>query len=198
MMVEYEGYGWGLATNVDFKPVRSRITIDHDYPSTPQEREEWEKAHREKMSQRPVKPGATFSEDGLYRAIRTSGGYRGLLLKQFKAGDMATTEPVTMPMESQYADDYIQGAVQWVWEASAPTPVKQWSLDLIDSTQHDCEPGAVCPRSGRWVPRVMSAINYESMEYEYRPAGIITVRLGDAMPPIRGTHARWEWIGSAG
>ncbi len=197
MRIEYEGYGWGLATNVDFRPIRTRITFDHDYPSTPQERERWEKTHRENMSQWPVKPGATFAEDGLYRAIRTSGGYRGLLLKPFKAGDVATTEPVTMPMESPYADDYIQGPVQWLWEASAPTPVKQWSLDLIDGTQHDCEPGAVCPRNGRWVPRVMSGVDYVSMEYEYRPAGIATLRRGDPMPPIRGRHAAWEWVGSA-
>ncbi len=175
---------------------RTRITIDRDYPSTPQEREQWEKDHRENMSRWPVKPGATFAEDGLYRAIRTSGGYRGLLLKPFKAGDIATTDPLTMPMDSRHADDYIQGAVQWLWEASAPTPVKQWSLDLVDGTQHDCEPGAVCPRSGRWVPRVMSGVEYASMEYEYRPAGIVTRRLGDVMPPIRGTQARWEWIGS--
>ncbi len=197
MRIEYEGDGWGLATNVDFRPIKTRITIDRDYPSTPQEREQWEKTHRENMSQWPVKPGATFAEDGLYRAVRTSGGYRGLLLKQFKAGDVATTEPVTMPMESRHADDYIQGAVQWVWEASAPTPVKQWSLDLIDGTQHDCEPGMPCPRSGRWVPRVMSGVDYVSMEYEYRPAGIVTLRLGDVMPPIRGKQARWEWIGGA-
>ncbi len=197
MKIEYEGYGWGLATNVDFRPIRTRITFDHDYPSTPQERERWEKTHRENMSQWPVKPGATFAEDGLYRAIRTNGGYRGLLLKPFKAGDIATTEPVTMPMDSHHADDYIEGPVQWQWEASAPTPVKQWSPDLIDGTQHDCEPGAPCPRTGRWVPRVMSGVDYASMEYEYRPAGIVTRRRGDPMPPIRGRHARWEWIGSA-
>ncbi len=199
MDIEYEGWdsGLGISSHVDFKPIRSRLFIDHDYPSTPTEREQWEKTHRESMSQWPVNPGATFVEDGLYRAIRTSGGYRGLLLKPFKAGDVATTDAVTMPMDSRYPDDYIQGAVQWLWEASAPTPVKQWSLDLIDGTQHHCEPGAACPRSGRWVPRVSSDAWPESREYEYRPTGIVTLRLGDVMPPIRGMHATWEWIGSA-
>ncbi len=65
MRIEYEGDGWGLATNVDFRPIKSRVNIDHDYPSTPQEREEWEKTHREKISQRPVKPDATLTEDEL-------------------------------------------------------------------------------------------------------------------------------------
>ncbi len=198
MKIEYEGNGWGLSTKVDFRPIRNRITFDRDYPSTPQEREQWEKTHRENMSQRPVKPGATFAEDGLYRAVRTSGNYRGLLLKPYKAGDVATTEPVTMPMDSKYAaGDNISGPVQWVWEASAPTPVKQWSFDLIDGTQQFCEPGAACPRSGRWVPRVAVGDSIRSEQTHYQLAKMVTLRRGATMPAIEGRYGEWEWVGVA-
>jgi hypothetical protein len=196
MRIEYEGYGWGLSTHIDFCPIKSRITFDHDYPSTPEEREQWERTHRENMSQRPVKPGQTFAEAGLYRAVRTSGAYRGLLLKPFKAGDVATTEPVTMPMDSEYAaGTNINGPVHWVWEASAPTPVKQWSFDIIEDTAQFCEPGVACPRSGRWVPRVMIGSGFGSEEYQYRLAGIVTLRRGETMPSIEGNGPKWEWVG---
>ncbi|GAB7524488.1 hypothetical protein PBS_34750 [Paraburkholderia sp. 2C] len=196
MRIEYEGNGWGLSTKVDFRPIGNSIAFDHDYPSTPEEREQWERTHRENMSQRPVKPGQTFVEAGLYRAVRTSGASRGLLLKPFKAGDVATTEPVTMPMDSEYAaGTNISGPVHWVWEASAPTPVKQWSFDIIEDTAQFCEPGVACPRSGRWVPRVMIGSGFGVEEYQYRLAGIVTLRRGETMPSIEGSGPRWEWVG---
>ncbi|CAB3790707.1 hypothetical protein GCM10011400_32350 [Paraburkholderia caffeinilytica] len=198
MRIEYEGYGWGLSSQVDFKPVKARITIDHDYPSTPEEREQWEATHKKDMSSQPVKPGETFVEHGLYRAVRTSGGYRGLLLKPFRAGDVATTEPVTMPMDSELVDVNIDGPVQWVWEASAPTPIRQWSSDITDGTQQFCEPGVTCPRSGRWVARVRTSPLLQPLQYEYQLAGILTLRRGDAMPPVQGQgDAEWEWVGAA-
>lgn len=198
MNIEYEGYGWGLSTHVDFCPIKSPINFDHDYPSTPEEREQWEKTHRENMSQRPVKPGQTFAEDGLYRALRTSGGYRGLLLKSFKVGEVAASEPVTMPMDSQYAaGDNISGLVQWLWEASAPTPITQWSFDIIDGTQQFCDPGAACPRSGRWVPRVTVGDSIRTEETHYQLAKMVTLRRGDAMPAIEGKYPQWEWVGVA-
>lgn len=198
MNIQYEGYGWGLSTHVDFCPIKSRITFDHDYPSTPEEREQWEATHKKDMSSQPVKPGETFVEHGLYRAVRTSGGYRGLLLKPFRAGDVATTEPVTMPMDSELVDVNIDGPVQWVWEASAPTPIRQWSSDITDGTQQFCEPGVTCPRSGRWVARVRTSPLLQPLQYEYQLAGILTLRRGDAMPPVQGQgDAEWEWVGAA-
>ncbi|WP_322062741.1 hypothetical protein [Paraburkholderia sp. J63] len=174
----------------------TRVAFDRDYPSTPQEREQWEAYQRTRMSQWSVKPGQTFAEDGLYRAVRTSGSARGLLLKPFKAGDVATTEPVTMPMDSEYTmGTNIDGPVQWVWEASAPTPVKQWSFDLIDGTQQFCEPGVACPRSGRWVPRVSVGYSMLSQEYQYQLANMVTLRRGDTMPSIKGDFPKWEWVG---
>jgi hypothetical protein len=174
----------------------TRITFDHDYPSTPEEREQWEAQHRADMSYWPVKPGAIFAENGLYRAVRTSGGYRGLNLKAFKAGDVATTENVRMPMESA-VDINLDGPVQWVWEASAPTPVKQWSLDVIDGTQQFCKPGTECPRSGRWVARIDTTPGYASSDYRYDLSRVVALRRGQQMPPVQGPDtADWEWVGA--
>jgi hypothetical protein len=59
LRIEYEGFGWGLDSQVDFRPIKTRVIIDRDYPSTPQEREQWEAKHRAHMSSYPVKPGDT-------------------------------------------------------------------------------------------------------------------------------------------
>ncbi|WP_154678137.1 hypothetical protein [Paraburkholderia nodosa] len=186
--IQYEGYGWGLSTHVDFCPIKTRISFDRDYPSTHQEREQWEAKHRKDLSWRPVKPGQTFSEDGLYRAVRTDNGHRGLLLKPFKAGEVATTGRVTMPMQ-ELPDVNIDGPVQWVWEATAPTPVKPWSPDLVEGTEHTCDPGAACPRSGRWLARTAT----RDWQYSYDLARIVTRSRGERMPGDEGTT--WEWLG---
>lgn len=194
MKIEYEGYGWGLSTHVDFKPIKSRISFDHDYPSTPQEREQWEAMHRATMSSHPVNPGETFAEDGLYRAVRTTGNgaYRSLQLKPFKAGDIAPTGNVKMLLEAADGIEF-DGPVQWLWAGSAPTPVKQYSFDIVEETRQFCKPGAVCPRSGRWLPRVREGWNSNHCDL----TGIVTLRRGDAMPAVEraGDDADWEWIG---
>jgi len=195
--LRYEGNGWGLSGHVDFRPITTRIKFDHDYPSTPEERQQYEKTHRENMSRQPVKPGQAFAEDGLYRPVRTSGGYRGLNLKQFKAGDVAGSDSVKMPMESLSGDD-INGPVQWVWEATAPTPVKQWSSDMVADTVQFCEPGAECPRSGRWIKRIRSR-DWASYETRYDLASVVTLRRGQRMPshPDDTRWIDWEWVGAA-
>lgn len=185
--------------HVDFysgKDSRTTIKMDRDYPSTPQEREQWEATHRASMSSRPVKPGQTFAEDGLYRAVRTTGTARGLLLKPFKAGAVATTDEVRMYTDKASGTE-LNGPVQWVWEASAPTPIKQWSFDLVDGTQQFCEPGVACPRSGRWVPRVSVGYSMSSEETRYLLAKVVTLRRGDKMPAIEGNYPQWEWAGAA-
>ncbi|WP_025596638.1 hypothetical protein [Burkholderia sp. WSM2230] len=173
----------------------TRVTFDRDYPSTPQEREQWEATHRRDMSWWPVNPGETFAEDGLYRAVRTGySTYRSLQLVPFKAGAVATTEPVQMLMERGNGIS-LNGAVQWLWEASAPTPVKQYSFDLIEETRQFCEPGSVCPRSGRWLPRIRQGWQND---YRYDFAGVVTVQRGQTMPTPKhaGGTADWEWVGT--
>lgn len=194
MRIEYEGYGWGLSQQVDFRPIKTRITIDRDYPSTPQEREQWEATHRASMSSQPVKPGETFAEDGLYRAVRTnSSTYRSLQLVPFKAGAVAATDNVKMLMEGGNGIS-LDGPVQWLWEGSAPTPVKQYSFDTIEETRQFCEPGSACPRSGRWLPRIREGWD---KGHRYDLAGIVTVRRGQKMPTVKnaGENADWEWVG---
>lgn len=172
----------------------TRITFDRDYPSTVQEREHWEANHREEMAWQPVKPGQTFMEDGLYRAVRMdSGAHRSLQLVPFKAGDAATAERVKMLMEGGGGIS-LEGPVQWLWEGSAPTPVKQYSFDTIEETRQFSPPGVPCPRSGRWLPRVREGWN----STRYDPAGIVTLRHGQPMPAVKGggDNADWEWIGA--
>ena len=199
MRIEYEGYGWGLSQQVDFRPVKTRITIDRDYPSTAQEREQWEATHRATMSSQPVTPGETFAEDGLYRAVTLISGvrYRSLQVRPFKAGDVATTENVKMPMENGNGIN-INGPVQWEWEATAPTPVKQWSFDMIEDTQQFCTPDFTCPRSGRWVARINAGSNSLYPEYRHDLSSLVTLRRGQPMPSIRdaGNRGDWEWVGA--
>lgn len=194
MRIEYEGYGWGLSSQVDFKPIKAQITIDRDYPSTPEERQQWEARHRADMSFQPVKPGGTFPEDGLYRAVQMSGGVavRSLQLMPFKAGDVATTDSATM-FTASASGAKLNGPAQWVWTASAPTPVKQWSPDVIDGTQHHSAAGEVCPRSGRWLARVHTG----DWKYRYDLAGIVTRKRGERMPDADdgSRHGGWEWLG---
>jgi len=103
---------------------------------------------------------------------------------------------VRMPMESA-VDINLDGPVQWVWEASAPTPVKQWSLDVIDGTQQFCKPGTECPRSGRWVARIDTTPGYASSDYRYDLSRVVALRRGQQMPPVQGPDtADWEWVGA--
>jgi len=173
--------------------------IEHDYPSTPEERQQWEATHRADMSLQPVKPGETFAEDGLYRAagLSFSSSQRSLQLSPFKAGDVATTENVRMPIDGGNGFN-LSGPVQWLWEATAPTPVKQWSFDMIPDTVQFCAPGAECPRSGRWVARIDAGSNSLRPEYRLDFASLVTLRRGQRMPSIRiaGERAEWEWVGA--
>ncbi|MFT4503283.1 hypothetical protein [Caballeronia sp. 15711] len=177
----------------------TRITFDRDYPSTPEEREQWEAMRRAEMSFQPVKPSETFAEDGLYRAVTLLHGvrYRSLQVKPFKAGDVATTENVKMPMENGNGIN-INRPVQWEWEATAPTPVKQYSFDIIDDTRQFCAPGSTCPRSGRWIARMNAASNSLYPEYRHDLTSLVTLRRGQPMPSIRdaGNRGDWEWVGA--
>ncbi|WP_148094473.1 hypothetical protein, partial [Burkholderia contaminans] len=163
----------------------TRVTFDRDYPSTPQEREQWEAYQRTRLSHFPINPGETFAEDGLYRAVRlnSGGSYRSLQVMPFKAGDIATTDSVKMPMESGDGV-HLDGPVQWVWEGSAPTPTKPFSSAYVEGTEQFSLPGAACPRGGRWVARVRANADYSTPEYRYDLSRIVTMRRGQPMPSI--------------
>ncbi|MBP0607889.1 hypothetical protein J8I35_16275 [Burkholderia sp. CpTa8-5] len=176
----------------------TRVTFDRDYPSTPQEREQWEAYQRTRLSHFPINPGETFAEDGLYRAVRLNAGgsYRSLQVMPFKAGDIATTDSVKMPMESGDGV-HLNGPVQWVWEGSAPTPTKPFSSAYVEGTEQFSLPGAACPRGGRWVARVRANAGYSTPEYRYDLSRIVTMRRGQPMPSISNDagNAEWEWVG---
>lgn len=179
----------------------TRVTFDRDYPSTPEEREQWEAYQRTRLSYFPVKPGGTFAEDGLYRAVTLiyGGRSRSLQVRPFKAGDVATTENVKMLMDGGRGLN-IDGPAQWEWEATAPTPVKQWSFDMIEDTRQFCAPGSTCPRSGRWVARINAGSSFLSPEYRPDLSSLVTLRRGQPMPSIRDVETRnqgdWEWVGA--
>jgi hypothetical protein len=196
MKIQCEGDEWA-STRVDFKPIKTRITIDRDYPSTPKEREEWEAKHRAAMLFWPVKPGEAFSEDGLYRAVRVGTTVRSLQLQAFKAGDIATTENVRLHAESASGHE-INGPVQWLWEATPPQRPEHDPFRYIEGTEQFCQPGAVCPRSGRWVARFRETSSYR-WTYDYDLSRIVTLRVGDPMPATgrrNAENAEWEWVGA--
>ncbi|MBB3257602.1 hypothetical protein F4827_002467 [Paraburkholderia bannensis] len=174
----------------------TRITFDRDYPSTPEERARWEAMHKAEMSWQPVKPGDTFAEDGLYRAVSMNSSLnRSLQLTPFKAGDVATTDKVSLLLDDGLSFNV---PVRWEWEATAPTPVKQWSPDMIADTVQFCEPDAECPRSGRWVKRIRSRDGYGQKPARYDLASLVTLRRGELMPPARDNMnwVDWEWVGA--
>ncbi len=199
MSIDVEGRPAALSGHVILGPIKTRITIDRDYPATPQEREQWEATHRADMSLLPIMPGGTFAENGLYRAVRVASGsrYRSLTLKPFKAGDIATSDNVKMPMEQGNGVE-INGPVQWVWEGSAPTPTSPSSFDCEDGTQHYCAPGAACPRSGRWIARLRTGPLHQRSTYRYDMSRIVALRRGQPMPATRADagDTDWEWIGA--
>lgn len=181
-----------LSGKLYFNPIKTRITIDRDYPSTPREREEWEAGHRAAMSAWPVTPGAAFPEDGLYRAVRAGSGARSLQVQPFKAGDVATTDNVRLLSESA-SGNYLDGRMQWIWEASPPLRSPRDPFKYAEGTEHVCKAGAMCPRSGRWVARSMT----HDWQYNHDLTQIVTVQQGQSMPVIRGDpeYGEWEWVG---
>jgi len=192
MTIECDCDSGPLGDKLYFSPIKTRITIDRDYPSTPKEREEWEARHRAAMLPWPVKPGEAFPEDGLYRAVRVGTGTRSLQLQPFKTGDIATTDSVRLLTDAA-TGSYLDGAVQWVWESSPPVRSSQ-PFTMVEGTEQVCKPGAVCSRSGRWLARLRTSD--WKYHYDYDLSQIVTVQQGKTMPAIRNdSRADWEWIG---
>ncbi|WP_133117946.1 hypothetical protein [Burkholderia ubonensis] len=172
---------------VDFHSDTGRrvpITLDRDWPSTPREMEEFEAMQREKLSSHPVYPGATFAEDGYYRAVSGST-QRSRFVKAFRAGERAPDMAGVLDERGEAIYGRHPG---WFWEAD---------LDAAARSQ----PGEVCPRSGRWFARIESPLYVWPPTYEDDLNEVILCRQGDLLPPSRRANewardqVRWEWIG---
>lgn len=171
---------------VDFhSDISTRVpfTFDRDWPSTPDEQEEYEARQREKMSSQPVYPGASFVEDGYYLAV-SSSAQRSRFLRAFRAGQHAPDMAGVVDERGQaiYGRD-----LGWVWYADLGAPVQ-------------CRPGDICPRTGRWFARVES-LPVWPITYEDGLNEIVECRVGVPLPLSRRApewsrdRVRWEWIG---
>ncbi|SAK53412.1 hypothetical protein AWB76_01852 [Caballeronia temeraria] len=104
----------------------TKVTFDHDYPSTPQEWKAFEAHKAKEVSALPA--GATVAEPGYYRMTSAFG----------------TRSPFVTKLEDGQAAPKLDYAKwdQWQWEADLALPTI-------------CKPGEACSRDGRWVLRTM-------------------------------------------
>ncbi|CAB3771507.1 hypothetical protein LMG29542_06622 [Paraburkholderia humisilvae] len=185
---------------VDFHSDRSKpatVTFDHDYPSTPGERENYEAQKREAMSSQPVYPGEQFAETGRYRLV-PNAVQRSRFLQRFSAGELALgmadlakfVGTANIEDERGQKIRVIDEGYGWVWEAD--------SLPDVFAPDIRCDPGEPCPRSGCWFARVKSNITF--FTYDDSLDEVIQCRAGQIMPTSRKFPAcdrlRWEWIGA--
>lgn len=145
------------------------VTIDRDYPSTPQEWKDFETRKAKEVSF--LMPGATVAESGYYRAASIAGP-RDQFVKKFEQGTAAPD------LDFQRWD-------RWEWEA-----------DLARATI--CKPGDACPREGLWILRAKD-YSYGSKgditypEYQQR------FRMGEQIPArdlanVDASRLFWEWL----
>jgi hypothetical protein len=165
------------------------VTFDHDYPSTPGERENFEAQKREAMSSQPVYPGSTFVEDGYYRAVSDSGQCSRFVERFYKDHRVPEVKNV-MDSDGQPLHGKHLG---WTWEADPPADM--FAFDT------QCKPGRVCPRTGRWFARIESNMTAYPPKYDDSLGEIIHCKQGQLMPAPRKAsgqirdEVRWEWTG---
>ncbi|CAB3763600.1 hypothetical protein LMG29739_04138 [Paraburkholderia solisilvae] len=165
------------------------VTFDHDYPSTPEERENFEAQKREAMSSQPFYPGSTFIEEGYYRAVSDSG-QRSRFVNRFYRNDPV---PEVKNMVDGHGQPLHGKHLGWTWEAEPPADVYAFETQ--------CKPGKVCPRTGHWFARIEWDMTTYPPEYDDSLGEIIHCRQGQPMPASRKASGqvrddvRWEWIG---
>ncbi|CAD6546903.1 hypothetical protein LMG27952_04492 [Paraburkholderia hiiakae] len=146
------------------------FTFDTDYPSTPDEWNDYEAHQRQKMSSQPVRPGEAVVEPGYYRNVSASGE-RG----QFVVGLLRGERTATLDRASD----------RWVWDADLALEAR-------------CKPGKPCAREGRWVARtLMMGLGDRD---ETHPEFERYMRVGEIAPELSslGGYAPyhyWQWLG---
>jgi len=165
-----------------------QVTFDRDYPSTPEELENYEAYKREQMSSRPVYPRSTFSENGYYRAVSEFSRQRSRFVTRFHKGDIAPEAEGVIDENGEPIHDRL---VAWFWEADPGLP--PYGTDVV------CRPGKACPRSGRWFERKQLPYPMFPVTYDDSSNRVIHCRAGETMPGIieLSSHglSNWEWIG---
>ncbi|MDQ7977606.1 hypothetical protein QYH69_10185 [Paraburkholderia sp. SARCC-3016] len=173
-------------TSDNSKPVV--VTFDRDYPSTPEELENYEAQKREAMSSQPVLPGSEFAEDGYYRAVSEFNRQRSRFVTRFHKGDVAPEAETVIDENGEPIHDRLAA---WFWEADPGLP--PYGTDVV------CRPGKACPRSGRWFERKQLPYPMFPVTYDDSSNRVIHCRAGEKMPEIveLSSHglSYWEWIG---
>lgn len=190
MNIHVEGTEWIGGPHVDFfsgEHTRKRITIDRDYPATPQEWEDYEANHRKKMVSWPVYVNAAFAEDGYYRARAYHANAQvyqyGRFVTRFLKGAKA---PDAVDQQADSGQVMGPGPYTWVWEADAAS--------VIDASSK-----TACPKSGRWFAKIPTDVANAS--YYLSRDTIVSCTAGQTLPavgmgdPADEARVRWTWIG---
>lgn len=166
------------------------ITFDRDYPSTPEEWNDYEARQRAKLSSQPVAPGQAFTEAGHYRLVSTSGQSSRFVF-DFREGAVA-------PERKDEADEHgkpLRGQLSWLWEA-----------DLARKTI--ASPKEPCPREGRWIACDWQMSKCGTEQYRIFPKFAGTYQAGDVLPVVEDPpiikgfdgvvyrYAIWKWVGA--
>lgn len=168
-----DALGFGSLGRVNFHSDRSnptRITLDRDYPSTPQEWKEFESRKAKDVS--ALSSGAMVAETGYYRMVSVFGP-RGPFVRKLDAGEAAPKLDVN-------------NWDKWEWEA-----------DLERATV--CKPGDACSRDGRWVLRSMDwspkPEDQTHAQYERRFRTGDTLPTFE-VSSVATSKLYWEWLGA--
>lgn len=171
----------GAGGTVNFMSDKSSapVTFDTDFPSTPQEWKDYEERERGKRSEQGIKPGHKFAETAHYRLVSDTG-QRSRWVYTFHKGEtgVETYDEKGKPFP---------GKPVWKWVGDYSVPVC-------------CDPGAPCPRDGRWAG---CTFGYKlSMADEYVIHEERSFKAGEIMPPVIGyggrevLNAHWKWLGA--
>jgi hypothetical protein len=160
----------------------NRISIDRDYPATPQEWQDYEEQHRKKMLDWPVLAGTLFKEDGYYRPVG-AGGAQGRFVTRFVKGAKA---PDASDQQDDQGNVMDAGPHKWLWVADISSVIEG----------HGKFP---CPKSGRWLAKIPNDV--PNAGYFLSRVTIMQLKQGEMIPSIGLASAedearvRWEWIG---
>lgn len=183
MNIDVEGKEWTVGSRVNFysgDQNRKRITIDRDYPSAPQEWEEYEARHRQALAGALVPADSKFKEDGYYRPIDRDSNKRGRFVTRFTEGAVA---PDATDQQDDQGHVMGPGNYAWVWEADSQSVGESVSK-------------APCPKSGHWIALIPTDVPNAS--YFLNRDTTVACRVGEKLPSVglgrSEDEARVTWV----